>query len=79
MNWIGEVTFTTGVFALGTMVLLGLASLPSVGGRLNWCQWMFVQSGLGHVCLAFAIAHNIVQGLPYTLGKPLKENLKGKE
>ncbi|ELU11793.1 hypothetical protein CAPTEDRAFT_97945 [Capitella teleta] len=38
-------------------IILGITSLPSVGALLNWREWRFVQSYLGHLCLLLSCVH----------------------
>ena len=66
MNWSGETATVLGFFAIATMTLLGLASLPSVGASLNWREWRFIQSYMGWLTLALALSHLLVQGLAHS-------------
>ena len=77
MNWKGEVAIFLGTLALSTLVVLGITSLPSVGSRLNWRQWNFVQSWLGHFALLAAGAHVSIKVIPYLHLKPFYESVQG--
>ena len=66
MNWSGETATVLGFFAIATMTLMGLASLPSVGASLNWREWRFIQSYIGWLTLALALSHLLVQGLAHS-------------
>jgi len=77
MNWKGEVAIFLGTLSLSLLVVLGLTSLPSVGSRLNWRQWNFVQSWLGHVALLVAGAHVSIKVVPYLHLKPFYESVQG--
>jgi DMSO/TMAO reductase YedYZ heme-binding membrane subunit len=57
MSWIGECVVAFGCFSLGLMCVLGITSLPSVGSKMIWRQWTFVQSYLGYICLFLAAVH----------------------
>lgn len=70
MNWIGETTITVGVLALMLMSLIGLSSLPSVGEILNWQEWRFFQSRLGHLTLLLVVGHVLIMSVPMWIKFP---------
>ena len=70
MNWIGESTISIGVLALMLMSLVGLTSLPSVGEILNWREWRFFQSRLGHVTLLLVVGHVLIMSVPMWIRFP---------
>ncbi|KAE8288762.1 Metalloreductase STEAP4 [Larimichthys crocea] len=49
-------------WASSLYVLLGLTSLPSVGGTLSWREFSFIQSKLGHLTLGICTAHGYIYG-----------------
>ncbi|KAM9723528.1 metalloreductase STEAP4-like [Menidia menidia] len=51
-----------GILGLFLFVLLGLTSLPSVGGTLSWREFSFIQSKLGHLTLFICTAHGYIYG-----------------
>ncbi|ELT89636.1 hypothetical protein CAPTEDRAFT_117237 [Capitella teleta] len=55
MTWRAELCILLGALSTGLYILLGITSLPSVGAMLNWREWRFVQSYLGHACLLLAM------------------------
>ena len=76
MTWIGECVVAFGVFALGLMVILAITSLPSVGSRMNWRQWTFVQSYLGHICLLLAAVHVSFNACPSWSTTPMEQTVQ---
>ncbi|ELU08122.1 hypothetical protein CAPTEDRAFT_34929, partial [Capitella teleta] len=60
-----EASFHIAVWATAFYVILGITSLPSVGAVLNWREWRFVQSYMGHFCLILACAHACVLKYSY--------------
>uniref|UniRef100_A0A668TDY4 STEAP family member 4 n=2 Tax=Oreochromis aureus TaxID=47969 RepID=A0A668TDY4_OREAU len=55
--WGADSLFALGILGFFLFVLLGLTSLPSVGGTLSWREFSFVQSTLGHLTLFLCTAH----------------------
>uniref|UniRef100_A0A3B5N072 STEAP family member 4 n=1 Tax=Xiphophorus couchianus TaxID=32473 RepID=A0A3B5N072_9TELE len=51
-----------GILGFFLFVLLGLTSLPSVGGSLSWREFNFIQSELGHLTLFICMAHCYIYG-----------------
>uniref|UniRef100_M4AIY1 STEAP family member 4 n=1 Tax=Xiphophorus maculatus TaxID=8083 RepID=M4AIY1_XIPMA len=51
-----------GILGFFLFVLLGLTSLPSVGGSLSWREFNFIQSELGHLTLFICTAHCYIYG-----------------
>ena len=76
MTWIGECVVAFGTFSLGLMVILGITSLPSVGSRMNWRQWTFVQSYLGHACLLLAAVHVSFNACPSWSSTPFEKTVQ---
>lgn len=70
MNWIGESTISVGVLALILMSLVGLTSLPSIGEILNWQEWRFFQSRLGHLTLLLVVGHVLIMSIPMWIQFP---------
>ncbi|XP_076135958.1 metalloreductase STEAP4-like [Alosa pseudoharengus] len=62
MAWRGDSYYSLGILGFGLYVLLGIISLPSVSNALNWREFRFVQSKLGHVTLLFCTAHALLYG-----------------
>uniref|UniRef100_A0A8P4K864 STEAP family member 4 n=1 Tax=Dicentrarchus labrax TaxID=13489 RepID=A0A8P4K864_DICLA len=54
--------YVLGILGLFLYVLLGLTSLPSVGGTLSWREFSFIQSKLGHLTLCICTAHGYIYG-----------------
>eukprot|EP00920_Eleutheroschizon_duboscqi_P038599 GHVT01092699.1.p1 GENE.GHVT01092699.1~~GHVT01092699.1.p1 ORF type:complete len:258 (+),score=9.00 GHVT01092699.1:28-774(+) len=75
MEWKAETFIILGVIALGVMAIIGITSLPSVGQRMNWREWTFMQSQLGYFCLLLAIAHVILRGIGYWTSYPITKVL----
>ncbi|XP_069770442.1 metalloreductase STEAP4 isoform X5 [Narcine bancroftii] len=61
-SWRVDVYFALGMMGFGLYVLLGITSLPSVSNVVNWREFRFVQSKLGHVTLLLCTAHTAVYG-----------------
>ncbi|KAK0140197.1 Metalloreductase STEAP4 [Merluccius polli] len=60
--WATDSFLVLGVLGFFLYVLLGLTSLPSVGGSLSWREFTFVQSKLGHLTLLICTAHGYIYG-----------------
>ena len=52
----------TGATSICLLVVIGVTSLPSVGGALSWREFRFVQSGMGWAALLTAVLHNALLG-----------------
>ena len=78
MNWKGETAICLGTIAFGTMCLLGISSLPSVGSKLNWKQWTFIQSYMGYFCMVVSTAHVTMKGSPYWTSTPFGSTIQGR-
>ncbi|KAL4220736.1 Metalloreductase steap4 [Mactra antiquata] len=72
MNWKGEAACLTGILSFILLCILCVSTLPSVTDSLNWREWRFVQSKLGHVALGLAIVHVLVMGVPGWVKSPTK-------
>uniref|UniRef100_A0A3B4GJ02 Metalloreductase STEAP4-like n=1 Tax=Pundamilia nyererei TaxID=303518 RepID=A0A3B4GJ02_9CICH len=55
--WRTDSLYALGILGFFLFVLLGLTSLPSVGGTLSWREFSFVQSTLGYLTLFLSTAH----------------------
>uniref|UniRef100_A0A3Q1EIY6 STEAP family member 4 n=1 Tax=Acanthochromis polyacanthus TaxID=80966 RepID=A0A3Q1EIY6_9TELE len=60
--WRIDSFYALGILGFFLYVLLGLTSLPSVGGSLSWREFSFVQSKLGYLTLFFCTAHGYIYG-----------------
>ncbi|XP_076592856.1 metalloreductase STEAP4-like [Chaetodon auriga] len=60
--WGTDSFFALGILGFFLYVLLGLTSLPSVGGTLSWREFTFIQSKLGHLTLFICTAHGYLYG-----------------
>ncbi|KAJ3598248.1 hypothetical protein NHX12_001759 [Muraenolepis orangiensis] len=60
--WATDSFLMLGIVGLFLYALLGLTSLPSVGGSLSWREFTFVQSKLGHLTLLVCTAHGYIYG-----------------
>uniref|UniRef100_A0A4W3GBS1 STEAP family member 4 n=1 Tax=Callorhinchus milii TaxID=7868 RepID=A0A4W3GBS1_CALMI len=60
--WSVDLYLAMGIVGFGLFVLLGITSLPSVSNAVNWREFQFVQSKLGHVTLLLCTAHVFVYG-----------------
>ncbi|XP_030014255.1 metalloreductase STEAP4-like [Sphaeramia orbicularis] len=60
--WATDSFYVLGILGFFLYVLLGLTSLPSVGGSLSWREFNFVQSKLGHLTLTICTAHGYIYG-----------------
>ena len=70
MTWKGEAACLTGILSFIAFCLIAMSTLPSVSASLNWREWRFIQSRLGHVALFLAVVHVIVMGAPGWIKKP---------
>lgn len=62
-----------GILAFVCMCIIAVSTFPSVTRTLNWREWRFVQSQLGHVTLFLSICHVVVMGAPgWAKGGPVK-------
>lgn len=64
MVWKGELACLCGLASLLLLVLVGIASLPSVSSVLNWAEWRLLQSRIGVLALSLAVAHVVAMGAP---------------
>ncbi|XP_063054693.1 metalloreductase STEAP4-like [Engraulis encrasicolus] len=62
LAWRTDSYYSLGILGFGLYVLLGITSLPSVSNALNWREFRFVQSKLGHVTLLLCTAHTFLYG-----------------
>ncbi|XP_053404474.1 metalloreductase STEAP4-like isoform X2 [Mercenaria mercenaria] len=72
MTWKGEAACMTGIFSFTILCFVCVSTLPSVTDTLNWREWRFVQSKLGHVALFLAVVHVLVMGIPGWSKNPRK-------
>jgi hypothetical protein len=73
MVWKGEAACLLGILAFVCMCVIALSTLPSVTRTLNWREWRFVQSKLGHVTLFLSMCHVVIMGAPgWAKGGPIK-------
>ena len=70
MTWKGEAACLTGILSFLAFCLIAVSTFPSVSASLNWREWRFIQSRLGHVALFLAVIHVIVMGAPGWIKKP---------
>ena len=63
LNWNGELFIVFGCFALGSLALLGVSSLPSVQSTYNWREFRCCFSNIGFLALVFASAHLTIFGI----------------
>lgn len=70
LNWIGETSISIGLLGLISMSILGLTSVPSISETLNWQEWRFFQSKLGHVTLFLTMGHVLVMAVPFWIERP---------
>ncbi|XP_059195603.1 metalloreductase STEAP4-like isoform X2 [Centropristis striata] len=61
-SWGTDSFYALGILGFFLYVLLGLTSLPSVGGSLSWREFSFIQSKLGHLTLFICTAHGYIYG-----------------
>jgi len=57
MVWKGELACLLGLLALLLLIIVGLASIPSISTSLNWAEWRLIQSRIGVLALFLAVAH----------------------
>ncbi|XP_028825108.1 metalloreductase STEAP4-like [Denticeps clupeoides] len=62
LAWRADSYYSLGILGFGLYVLLGITSLPSVSNSLNWREFRFVQSKLGHMTLLLCTAHTFLFG-----------------
>ncbi|XP_054641727.1 metalloreductase STEAP3 [Dunckerocampus dactyliophorus] len=60
--WRMELYLSAGIVALGMLSLLAVTSLPSVADSINWREFSFIQSTLGHCALSMATIHTLLFG-----------------
>ncbi|PWA33511.1 hypothetical protein CCH79_00007670 [Gambusia affinis] len=60
--WGTDSFISLGILGFFFFVLLGLTSLPSVGGSLSWREFNFIQSKLGHLTLFISTAQSYIYG-----------------
>lgn len=72
MTWKGEAACLTGLLSFIILCFICATTFPSITDTLNWREWRFVQSKLGHVALLLAIVHVLVMGIPGWAKNPAK-------
>ncbi|KPP60792.1 hypothetical protein Z043_121176 [Scleropages formosus] len=60
--WYTDSYISLGILGFAFYVLLGITSLPSVSNAVNWREFRFVQSKLGHLTLLLCTVHTILYG-----------------
>ncbi|XP_067868851.1 metalloreductase STEAP4-like [Heterodontus francisci] len=60
--WRSDLFYALGILGFFVFCLLGITSLPSVSNTMNWREFRFVQSKLGHVTLLLCTSHAAVLG-----------------
>ncbi|XP_056143001.1 metalloreductase STEAP4-like [Lampris incognitus] len=60
--WGTDSFYMLGILGFFLFILLGLTSLPSVGGMLSWREFTFIQSKLGYLTLLICTSHGYVYG-----------------
>jgi len=64
MVWKGEAACLVGIIAFLCLCIIAISTIPSVTDSLNWREWRFIQSNLGHVTLLLSLIHVIIMGAP---------------
>lgn len=62
MAWRTDSYYSVGILGFGLYVLLGITSLPSVSNTINWREFRFIQSKLGHLTLFLCTLHTFLYG-----------------
>ncbi|XP_061099880.1 metalloreductase STEAP4 isoform X2 [Conger conger] len=62
LAWRTDSYFSIGILGYGLYILLGITSLPSVSNAINWREFRFVQSKLGHLTLFLCTLHTFLYG-----------------
>ncbi|KAM3615080.1 uncharacterized protein V6R79_023067 [Siganus canaliculatus] len=62
LEWRVDSNLSLGILGFFLFCLIGLTSLPSVGGNLSWREFSFVQSKLGYICLLICTLHAYIYG-----------------
>lgn len=57
-----ELYVSVGIMAIGLLSLLAVTSLPSVSNTVNWREFSFIQSSLGHCALFMCTLHTCLYG-----------------
>ncbi|XP_052218163.1 metalloreductase STEAP4-like [Dreissena polymorpha] len=70
MNWKGEAACLVGIIAYVVLSFICATTFPSVTDTLNWREWRFAQSKMGHAALLLSVGHVLVMGIPGWLSKP---------
>ncbi|XP_063054508.1 metalloreductase STEAP4-like [Engraulis encrasicolus] len=60
--WATDSFLSLGVLGFVLLLMLGITSLPSVSNTLNWREFRFVQSKLGHLTLLLCTTHCLLYG-----------------
>lgn len=60
--WRMELYVSVGIMAVGLLSLLAVTSLPSVANTVNWREFSFIQSSLGHCALFMCTLHTCLYG-----------------
>ncbi|XP_021375394.1 metalloreductase STEAP2-like isoform X2 [Mizuhopecten yessoensis] len=64
MVWKGEAACLAGILAFISLCVIAISTIPSVTNTLNWREWRFVQSKLGHLTMFLSLVHVIIMGAP---------------
>ena len=70
MRWYGEAASMTGIIAYVIVCIVCATTFPSVTDALNWREWRFAQSKLGHVALFISTVHVFFMGINRWLTRP---------
>ncbi|XP_076869249.1 metalloreductase STEAP4 [Brachyhypopomus gauderio] len=62
MAWRSDSYLSMGMLGFALFILLGITSLPSISNSLNWREFSFIQSKLGHTALLLCTAHTFLYG-----------------
>ncbi|XP_069770444.1 metalloreductase STEAP4-like [Narcine bancroftii] len=61
-TWRSDALYASGILGFSVFLLLAITSLPSVSNTMNWREFRFVQSKLGHVTLLLCTLHTALLG-----------------
>ncbi|KAJ8376989.1 hypothetical protein SKAU_G00075690 [Synaphobranchus kaupii] len=60
--WRKDSYYSIGILGFAFYILLGITSLPSVSNTINWREFRFIQSKLGHLTLFLCTLHTFIYG-----------------
>ena len=70
MVWKGEAACLVGILSFICLCFIAVSTLPSVADSLNWKEWTFIQSKIGHIALFLALSHACIMGAPGWVKNP---------